>query len=35
LRRFALRVDVFAYGELPPELEVRPAMILENAREAA
>ncbi|MBD5657807.1 MAG: FHIPEP family type III secretion protein, partial [Candidatus Eremiobacteraeota bacterium] len=31
LRRFGLRLDVFAYGELPPELELRPAMILEKA----
>jgi flagellar biosynthesis protein FlhA len=31
LRRFGLHVDVFAYGELPPELELRPAMVMERA----
>jgi flagellar biosynthesis protein FlhA len=30
LQRFGLRLDVYAYGELPPELELRPAMILER-----
>jgi flagellar biosynthesis protein FlhA len=30
LQRFGLRFDVYAYGELPPELELRPAMILER-----
>jgi len=35
LRRFGLRVDVFAYAELPPELDVKPAMLLEDARAAA
>ena len=29
LARLGLRVDVFAYTELPPELELRPAMLLE------
>ena len=27
-RRFGFRLDVFAYGELPPELELVPAAIL-------
>ncbi|MDQ2908736.1 MAG: flagellar biosynthesis protein FlhA, partial [Candidatus Eremiobacteraeota bacterium] len=27
--RFNVRLDVFAYTELPPELELRPAMVLE------
>jgi flagellar biosynthesis protein FlhA len=31
LQRFGLRLDVYAFGELPPELELRPAMILERA----
>jgi flagellar biosynthesis protein FlhA len=31
LRRFGLRLDVYAYGELPPELELRPAMVMERA----
>jgi flagellar biosynthesis protein FlhA len=30
LQRFGLRLEVFAYGELPPELELRPAMVLER-----
>jgi flagellar biosynthesis protein FlhA len=30
LRRFGLRADVFAYAEIPPEAEVRPAMLLER-----
>lgn len=30
LQRFGLRLDVYPYGELPPELELRPAMILER-----
>jgi len=30
LQRFGLRLDVYAYGELPPELELRPAMVLER-----
>ncbi len=30
LQRFGFRLDVYAYGELPPELELRPAMILER-----
>jgi flagellar biosynthesis protein FlhA len=29
LQRFGLRLDVFAYGELPPELELRPAAVVE------
>ena len=28
LRRFGLRLDVFAYGELPPELELIPAVVM-------
>jgi flagellar biosynthesis protein FlhA len=28
LRRFGLSVDVYAFGELPPELEIRPASVL-------
>jgi flagellar biosynthesis protein FlhA len=31
LSRFGLRVDVFAYGEIPPEFELRPALVLERA----
>lgn len=30
LRRLGTRLDVFAFGELPPELELRPAMVLER-----
>ena len=30
LRRFGVRVDVFAFGEVPPEIDVRPAMLLER-----
>jgi flagellar biosynthesis protein FlhA len=30
LSRFGLRLDVFAYGELPPELELRPARVLDR-----
>ena len=26
-RRVGIRLDVYAYGELPPELELRPALI--------
>ncbi len=29
VRRFALRLDVVSYAELPPELELRPACVLE------
>jgi flagellar biosynthesis protein FlhA len=29
LGRLGVRIDVFAYTELPPELELRPAMLLE------
>jgi len=35
LRRLGTRLDVIAYGELPPELELRPAMVLESPRGAA
>ena len=35
LRRFGLTVDVYAFGELPPELEIRPASVLERAPLAA
>ena len=28
--RFGLRLDVFAYGELPPELELLPALVLDR-----
>jgi flagellar biosynthesis protein FlhA len=28
VRRFGLTVEVFAYGELPPEMELRPAAVL-------
>jgi len=35
LQRFATRIDVFAYGELPPELELAPAMILGRPQVAA
>jgi flagellar biosynthesis protein FlhA len=34
LRRFGLRVDVFAYAEIPPDVEVRPAMLLERPHAA-
>jgi len=32
LARLGVRLDVFAYSELPPELEIRPAMILERPK---
>ena len=35
LARFGLRLDVFAYGELPPELELRPALVLDRPPPAA
>jgi flagellar biosynthesis protein FlhA len=35
LRRFGLGVDVYAFGELPPELEIRPASVLERPRPLA
>ncbi len=35
LARFDLRVDVFAYGELPPGLDLRPAVVLERPAAAA
>jgi len=28
LRRFGIRLDVYAYGELPPDIELKPAMIV-------
>jgi flagellar biosynthesis component FlhA len=28
LRRFGLRLDVYAYGELPPSMKLEPAMVL-------
>jgi len=30
LRRFDLRLEVFAFGEMPPEMELRPAAVLER-----
>jgi len=33
--RFEVRVEVFAYAELPPELELRPALILKSPQPAA
>jgi flagellar biosynthesis protein FlhA len=30
LARFGIRLDVYAYAELPPELELRPAMLVER-----
>jgi flagellar biosynthesis protein FlhA len=30
LRRFDLRLDVFAFGEMPPEMELRPVLVLER-----
>jgi flagellar biosynthesis component FlhA len=35
LRRFGLGVDVYAFGELPPELDIRPASVLERPRPVA
>jgi flagellar biosynthesis protein FlhA len=32
LARLGVRIDVFAYAELPPELEIRPALILERPK---
>ena len=32
LRRFGLGLDVYAFGELPPEFEIRPASVLERPR---
>jgi flagellar biosynthesis protein FlhA len=29
LQRFGIALDVYAYGELPPELELRPALVVE------
>jgi flagellar biosynthesis protein FlhA len=31
LRRFGFRLDVYAFGELPPELELAPAMVVARA----
>jgi len=33
LARFGVALDVFAYAELPPELDLRPAMVLERPPE--
>ncbi len=33
LARFGVVLDVFAYAELPPELELRPALVLERPSE--
>jgi flagellar biosynthesis component FlhA len=30
LQRFGIALDVYAYGELPPELELRPALVVES-----
>ncbi|HEY0797724.1 MAG TPA: flagellar biosynthesis protein FlhA [Candidatus Baltobacteraceae bacterium] len=35
VRRFGVRLDVYAYGELPPGLELRPAMVLNRPEIAA
>jgi flagellar biosynthesis protein FlhA len=35
VRRFGLRVDVYAYGELPPGLDLRPAMVLNRPEASA
>jgi flagellar biosynthesis component FlhA len=32
LHRFGLRIDVFAFVEIPADVELRPAMVLERAR---
>jgi flagellar biosynthesis protein FlhA len=34
-RRFDLHLDVFAFGEMPPEMELRPALVLERPQLAA
>ncbi len=31
LRRFGYRIEVFAYGELAPEVDLRPAMLLDRS----
>jgi flagellar biosynthesis protein FlhA len=31
LRRFGYRIEVFAYGELAPEIDLRPAMVLDRS----
>ena len=30
LRRFGASVEVFAYGEVPPEIELRPASVVDG-----
>ncbi|GAC1306800.1 MAG: flagellar biosynthesis protein FlhA [Vulcanimicrobiaceae bacterium] len=35
VRRFGAALDVFAYAELPPELELRPAMVVSAPRQSA
>ncbi|HTV74592.1 MAG TPA: flagellar biosynthesis protein FlhA [Candidatus Acidoferrales bacterium] len=35
IRRFGARLEVYAYGELPPGLELRPAMVLNRPEGAA
>jgi flagellar biosynthesis component FlhA len=35
IRRFGMRLDVYAYGELPSGLELRPAMVLNRPESAA
>jgi hypothetical protein len=31
LRRFGYRIEVFAFGELAPEIDLRPAMVLDRS----
>jgi flagellar biosynthesis component FlhA len=31
LRRFGYRIEVFSYGELTPEVDLRPAMVLDRS----
>jgi flagellar biosynthesis protein FlhA len=35
LQRFDVRLDVFAFGELPPEMDLRPAVVLERPQAGA
>jgi len=35
LRRFDLRLDVFAFGEMPSEMDLRPALVLERPQAPA
>ena len=35
IARFGLILDVYAYGELPPALELRPLVVLESPRPQA